>query len=262
MKFWIVGVFCVFSGPYLVAQVAPVRQAAVRKDLSAATALRFVGPTAAPPVAHPAFESEYRFPLAITLSGTHYYRNGFKQTNEMRYYINPARSWMATCSGENDPSSPVTAGHHADAMAVYDFGHNTVLLLTPSRKSGLAMELTTAANTPNPFSGTAKMDENWKCHKTGRKRVILMMRCEECICVDAPRDVSSAMWVTFEMNTNMAPAGLRSPFAPQLRAAKKTGGVLVEGHFYESGELKSFVSMKEVNRNANYALSLEDYYVR
>lgn len=204
------------------------------------------------------YEPEYRFPVSVTLSGVQYYRNGFKQSNEIRYYINPSRSWMATCAGESDPAAGLTA-----AMAVYDFDNNTVLLLTPSRKSALAMELNGASCVQNPVAATPRFsDENWKCHKTGRKKIILTLRCEECICVDAPRKVSSTMWVTFELNTNMAPAGLRSPFAPQLRAAQRTGGVLVEGNFYENGELKSFVSMKELNRNANFTLSLEDYYVR
>lgn len=206
------------------------------------------------------YEPEYRFPLSVTLSGVQYYRNGFKQSNEMRYYINPTRSWMATCAGENDPAAGTA---RADAMAVYDFDNNTVLLIAPSRKSALAMELNGASCIQNPLAATPKFaEENWKCHKTGKKKIILTLRCEECICVDAPRKVSSTMWVTFELNTNMAPAGLRSPFAPQLRAAQKTGGVLVEGNFYENGELKSYISMKELNRNANFTLSLDEYYVR
>ena len=260
MKFCLLGVFCFLPAAEVGAQVPSVRQAVLHREISSLGAMRLTGTPLPQSPLSMEYEPEYRFPLAVTLSGVQYYRNGFKQTNEMRYYINPQRAWMATCAGDNGHS---TAAGLTASMADYDFDNNTVWLLAPSRKSALAMELNGASCVQNPMAATPKVaEENWKCHKTGKKKIILTLRCEECICVDAPRKVSSTMWVTFELNTNMAPAGLRSPFAPQLRAAQKTGGVLVEGNFYENGELKSFISMKELNRNANFTLSLEDYYVR
>ncbi len=215
----------------------------------------------AQPLTEVNYEPEYRFPVALTLTGTQYYRNGFKQSNEMRYYINTAQSWMATCAGEHAPAP--TARKPDAAMAVYDFDNKTVLLLTPARKCGLAMEFDGTACAQGALGSTLKItEENWKCRKTGKKKIILTLRCEECICIDEPRGASSTMWVTFDLNANMAPAGLRSPFAPQLRVAQKTGGVLVEGHFYEDGTLKSFVTMKDLNRNANFTVSLGEYYIR
>lgn len=215
----------------------------------------------AQPLTEVNYEPEYRFPLALTLSGIQYYRNGFKQSNEMRYYINVSQSWMATCAGDHSPAP--NARKPDAAMAVYDFDNKTVLLLTPSRKCGLAMEFDGTTYVQGTTGTTLKAtEENWKCRKTGKKKVILTLRCEECICIDEPRGASSTMWVTFDLNANMSPTGLRSPFAPQLRVAQKTGGVLVEGHFYEDGALKSFVTMKDLNRNANFTVSLGEYYIR
>lgn len=201
------------------------------------------------------FEPEYRFPVSLVLHSVAIQRNGRQQATDVKYFINGQRAWLATTT---DGSAARKKG--GEALAVYDFDNNTMLLLTPARKTGMAMDLTQQCT--KTATAAKGCDEHWKCRRTGQRRIILTLRCDECICIDDVRNLRSDLWVTRDLHTDLAPVGIRTALAPQLRAAQRSGGVLVEGNFYEAGVLRSTVQMRDLNRAANLTVSLADYRLR
>ena len=211
------------------------------------------------PVGQTAYEEDYRFPMMMEISGVTYHRNGKKQETSIRYYFNVQKSWMATSTVESEGIST----RRTDALSLYDFENNTILLLTPSQKAGLAMDLSKTSCLQGPaVKARVPADDNWACIRTGKRKIILSLQCHECICIDEVRNFSATLWVSKDLPVNLAPPAVRSPFASQFRLGQKAGGVLVSGQFYESGVLKSTINLNDLNRNAGFALSLGDYYIR
>jgi hypothetical protein len=226
-----------------------LREAAQRRDMLDPNAHT----SALLPLPDVDYEEEYRFPVSMLVTGTTLMRDGRSQKSEVRYYINSQHAWLATVS------ECEKAGKKANnALALYDFENRTMLLLTPARKTGVAMDLSTAQY----LKAGQATDENWKCRRTGARKIIVTLRCEQCVCTDEARSLTSSMWITRDIAADLAPSGVRSAFGSQLRAAQVGGGVLVEGAFYEGGKLRSAVSVKEVNHNANFTISLNDYQLR
>ncbi len=251
VKSWVVLILCVLPTSFVVAQPGLLREASQRRDAldPSGHALAML------PLPEAEYEEEYRFPVSLVLTGTTLMRDGRSQKNEVRYYVNTQHAWLATVSSCEKSGKKAT-----EALALYDFENSTMLLLTPARRTGMAMDLSTAQYLKASRSG----EENWKCRRTGVRKIIVSLRCEQCLCTDEVRNLSSNIWVTRDIPADLAPSGVRSAFGSELRSAQVLGSgiVLVEGSFYEGGRLRSTVSVKEVNRNANFTVSLGDYQLR
>jgi hypothetical protein len=202
------------------------------------------------------FEQEYHFPVSLVLHGVTFHRNGKQEVSEVRYFVNGQRAWLATKAEQTGQRKNANA-----ALAVYDFDNSTMLLLSPSKKTGMAMDLSAQCSTPGAPCNK-QGEANWKCHKTGQRKIILQLRCDECICIDDVRNLKGELWVTRDLHTDLAPVGIRTAYASQLRAAQRSGGVLVEGKFYEGGVMKSSLQMRDLNRSANMVVSLAGYKLR
>ena len=249
VKSWVVLVLCILPTSFVAAQQGLLREAVQRRDMLDPTAHA----SALLPLPEVEYEEEYRFPLSLLVTGTTLMRDGRSQKSEVRYYVNPQHAWLATVSQCEKTANAVNG-----ALALYDFENRTMLLLTPSRKTGMAMDLSAAQY----LKAGQATEENWKCRRTGARKVIVSLRCEQCLCTDETRNLSSSMWITRDIAADLAPSGVRSAFGSQLRAAQMGGGVLVEGSFFEGGKLRTAISVKEVNHNANFTISLNDYQLR
>lgn len=253
MKFLVAVVTCALNAIPALAQ--PYIRTAMDHHEAPEIAVHPSGPVGPMPMSDIRFESEYRFPVSLILQGVTMQRNGHQQVSAVKYFINGQRAWLATTT---DGATAHKKG--SGALAVYDFDNNTMLLLTPARKTGLAMDLTQQCT--KTAAAVKAGEEHWKCRRTGQRRIILTLHCDECICIDDVRKLRSDLWVTRDLHTDLAPVGIRTTFASQLRAAQRSGGVLVEGSFYEAGVLRSTVKMRDLNRSANLTVSLADYHMR
>ena len=86
--------------------------------------------------------------------------------------------------------------------------------------------------------------------------------CEEYICIDKEKDSRSELWVTNKIPVDIAQSFKSSPIAAYFSKVDGMGGLsgmMMEGRFYEKGELKAVMEMLNITEKANMAITLSSY---
>lgn len=198
----------------------------------------------------------YKFPISMTMRVTEYKNGTKKDATDMKYHVNGAEETFAFMGKENK-----SAGK--EMMVVYDSKNNTMVMLDEQKKTYVAMNINAFMSAEMQANrGNAKASDNIKCSKSGKTKVIQGYSCEEYICVDKEKDSRSELWVTNKIPVDIAKSFKSSPVAAyfnKVDGMDGLSGMMMEGKFYEKGELKAGMEMLNINEKSNHAVTLSNY---
>lgn len=195
----------------------------------------------------------YKFPVSMTMRVTEYKNGTKKDATDIKYYVNGAEETFAFAGRENK-----SAGK--EMMMVYDSKTGTMVMLDEQKKTYMAMNINAFKGMEEQMGGTSgKAGNNIKCSKSGKTKAIQGYPSEEYICINKEKDSRSEVWVTNKIPVNIAKSVKGSPMAAYFDGLDGMGGMMMEGKFYEKGELKAGMEMLNINEKSNHSIMLNNY---
>lgn len=198
----------------------------------------------------------YKFQISMTMRVTEYKNGAKKEATDMKYHVNGAEETFAFVGNENK-----SAGK--EMTVVYDSKNSTMVMLDEQKKTYMAMNINAFKGMEKQVGGTSgKAGNNIKCNKTGKTKVIQGYLCEEYVCVDKEKDSRSEFWVTNKIPVDIAQSFKSSPIAAyfgKVDGMDGLSGMMMEGKFYEKGELKAGMEMIDVNEKSSHSIMLNNY---
>lgn len=197
----------------------------------------------------------YKFPISMTMRVTEYKNGAKKEATDMKYHVNGAEETFAFVGRENK-----SAGK--EMMVVYDSKNSTMVMLDEQKKTYMAMNINAFKGMEKQMGGSTGKPDNVKCSKSGKTKSIRGYSCEEFVCVDKEKDSRGEIWVTDKIPVDIAQSFKGSPMAAFFNSIDGVGGMkgmMMEGKFYEKGELKSGIEIVDINTKANQSVTLSNY---
>lgn len=197
----------------------------------------------------------YIFPIAMTMRITEYQGGTKKDATDIKYHVNGAEETFAFAGMGNK-----NAGK--DMMVVYDSKKSTMVMVDLQKKTYVAMNINAFKGMEKQMGGNSGKPENIKCSKSGKTKSIQGYSCEEFVCVDKERDSRAEVWVTDKIPVDIAQSFKGSPMAAFFNSVDGAGGLkgmMMEGKFYEKGELKSGIEMVDIHTKSNQSITLSNY---
>ena len=201
---------------------------------------------------------EYKFPISMTMRITDYDKGVKKEPTDIKYHINATEETFAFVGKENKSGNK-------EMVIVYDNKNNAMVMLDEQKKSYMAMNVNafmSAEMQARKAQGGTKGTGNLKCEKSGKTKSIQGYLCEEYICIDKDRDTKSEIWITNKIPVNIAKASKGNPIAAYLNGIDGVdgmNGMMMEGMFYEKGQLEALIEITELNEKANHSIILSSY---
>lgn len=198
-------------------------------------------------------ESEYSFPLSLTMHMTSY-KNGEKdKESDMKYYLNVSEKYFGM-KMENEKKKK------DEMFIIYDYDNNSSIMLNENDKTGMAVNINAfmsaeaqANRGKNTGDGKYKND----CNKSGKTKTIEGYSCEEWVCIDEDRNRRSEIWIAGKLPIDISQSFMRSPYA--YAGANKMAGMMMEGSFFKNDQIESKMEVTELNQSANYNVKMSDY---
>lgn len=198
----------------------------------------------------------YKFPISMTMRITEYKNGVKKEATDMKYHVNGAEGTFAFAGRENKNVGK-------EMMVVYDSKKSTMIMLDEQKKTYVAMNINAFLGMEKQMGGKGSKEENnIQCTKSGKTKIIQGYLCEEYICIDKEKDSRSELWVTNKIPVDIAQSFKSSPIAAYFSKVDGMGGLsgmMMEGRFYEKGELKAVMEMLNITEKANMAITLSSY---
>lgn len=197
----------------------------------------------------------YKFPISMTMRVTEYKNGVKKEATDMKYHVNGAEETFAFVGRENKSGGK-------EMMVVYDSKNSTMVMLDEQKKTYMAMNINAFKGMEKQMGGTSNVGNNIKCSKTGKTKVIQGYLCQEYVCVDKEKDSRSEFWVTNKIPVDIAQSFKNSPIAAYFNKIDEMdglSGMMMEGKFYEKGELKAVMEMLNINEKSNQTVTLSNY---
>lgn len=196
----------------------------------------------------------YIFPIAMTMRVTEYKSGTKKDATDIKYHVNGAEETFAFAGMGNK-----NAGK--DMMVVYDSKKSTMVMVDLQKKTYVAMNINAFKGMEKQMGGNGSKSEV-KCNKSGKTKSIQGYSCEEFVCVDKEKGSRAEVWVTDKIPVDIAQSFKGSPMSSFFNSIDGAGGLkgmMMEGKFYEKGELKSGIEMVNINTKANQSVTLSNY---
>lgn len=195
---------------------------------------------------------EYTFPLSADMVVTTY-KNGEEKSMPVTYFINTDQetfAFKASHSGE-------------DAMMVYDNQNNAMVIIQEDKKVYMAMNV--EAFKSGDFK--AKIDayqgksgeHNVNCKKSGKTKTINGYECEQMVCMDDERNSKAEIWVTNRIPIDITTAAEGTPWGMYFHNVEGMNGMMMQGNYYEEGELQAKMEVTNINDKAAHTIKLSNY---
>lgn len=197
----------------------------------------------------------YIFPIAMTMRVTEYKGGTKKDATDIKYHVNGAEETFAFAGMGNKNADK-------DMMVVYDSKKSTMVMVDLQKKTYFAMNISAFKGMEKQMGGNSSKPDNIKCSKSGKTKSIQGYSCEEFVCVDKEKDSRSEFWVTNKIPVDIAQSFKSSPIAAyfnKIDGMDGLSGMMMEGKFYEKGELKAVMEMLNINEKSNQAITLSNY---
>ncbi len=196
----------------------------------------------------------YKFPISMTMRITEYKNGAKKEATDMKYHVNGAEGTFAFVGRENKNTGK-------EMMVVYDSKNSAMVMLDEQKKTYVAMNIGAFKGMEKQMGGNGSKSDI-KCNKSGKTKSIQGYSCEEFVCVDKERDSRAEVWVTDKIPVDIAQSFKGSPMSAFFNSIDGAGvlkGMMMEGKFYEKGEMKSAIEMVDINTKANQSVTLSNY---
>lgn len=197
----------------------------------------------------------YIFPISMTMRVTEYKGGTKKDATDIKYHVNGAEETFAFAGMGNKNADK-------NMMVVYDNKKSTMVMVDLQKKTYFAMNISAFKGMEKQMSGNSSKPDNIKCSKSGKTKSIQGYSCEEFVCVDNEKDSRGEVWVTDKIPVDIAQSFKGSPIAAffdGIDGVAGMKGMMMEGKFYEKGELQSSVEIVEINTKSNQSITLSNY---
>ncbi|MEZ5016267.1 MAG: hypothetical protein R2800_04390 [Flavipsychrobacter sp.] len=199
-------------------------------------------------------EKSYSFSTYMNLRLTEYDKKGKEDVSNIKYYINDKN--FAFRGIENK------RGRKQEHMTViYDAKNQSMIMLNEEEQSGMAINYGMFGNMMQQGiknSYESKM-EDIKCSKTSSTKTIQGYNCVQYKCVDKDKKNTGEIWVTGKMVLDTEKGAGFGLWNMYLMDVAGISGMMLEGDFYENGQLTSKMEVTELNQKANYKIDLTNY---
>lgn len=197
----------------------------------------------------------YKFPITMTMRITDYVKGVKKEPSDIKYHINATEETFAFVGKENKSGSK-------EMVIVYDNKNNVMVMLDEQKRSYMAMNVNafmSAEMQARKAQGVTKGTSNLECSKSGKTKNIQGYLCEEYVCIDKEKDSKTEVWVTDKVPVNIAKSAKGQAWATYFHGLEGMNGMMMEGKFYEKGQLEATMEVTEMNEKANHSISLSSY---
>lgn len=202
-------------------------------------------------------EPEYRFPVMMKMRMTSYQKSGKKDENDITYYINTSTNRFAMRAQEQRRKKAAD-----EMLMIYDNNANAMIMLNEADKTGMAMNMNAlmggAALAAKNQNKAGEQDEA-KCKKTGKTKVVQGYSCEEYVCVNEAEGKRNEIWISTKVPFDLSQSAGKGALASYFNTTKGLGGMMMEGSFFKHDELEMKMEITEVNANENLVVKTSDY---
>lgn len=196
----------------------------------------------------------YIFPIAMTMRVTEYRGGAKKDATDIKYHVNGAEETFAFAGMGNKNTDK-------NMMVVYDSKKSTMVMVDLQKKTYFAMNISTFKDMEQKMSGSNSKSDI-KCSSSGKTKTIQGYSCEQFVCLDKQKDSRAELWVTDKIPVDIAQSFKGSPIAAffdSIDGVAGMKGMMMEGKFYEKGELQSSIEIAEISTKSNQSITLSNY---
>lgn len=200
----------------------------------------------------------YTFPTYVKMHMTSYRNGEVRDENEIQYYFNKDGTIIGF-KAQNDNKK-----RKEDQFIIYDYVKNAMIMLNEKDHTAMAININAfrSKEAIEKRNHTATSDKaynsNTDCKSMGKTKTIRGYSCVGYVCTNTERNTRSEIWITTKIPIQTHNMDARNPLAAYY-GGKNYGGMIMEGNFYEDGELSSTIEVLEVNTAANYTVKTKDY---
>ncbi len=201
-------------------------------------------------------ESEYNFPMSITMHVTSYKDGEKKSESDMQYFVNTGKKYFgAKIDDEKRKKRDM-------GLMIYDLDNNTSIMLNETEKTGIAININAfMSKEAQENRGKPKSDGAYKndCKKSGKTKTIQGYNCEEYVCIDEDRNRKTEIYITNKIAVDISQSFARSPYAYMNNLGNLGAGMMMESTHYKNNQIESKMEVTEINKSANYNVKMSDY---
>lgn len=203
-------------------------------------------------------EDSYTFPLYLNMHFVEYKNGKKKDESDIKYYVDASSGNFAFIGVDNGKKN---SGE--DMTMIYDSKNTSMIMVNDAEKTAIAINFGMLMNSGMVQRKAQKKYEDEmqdiSCKKTGKSKAIQGYSCIQYQCVDKDEDSKADVWVTDGIPVDVKKASNFGLWNMYFLNSSGIGGMMMEGKFYEDGQLSSSLEITELNKKADHTVNMSDY---